>query len=408
MSQIRTTISANISEADRIKEISHIKRENTNILANLSTLEGEERAVVRSKSEQMKHLAKNYERLAELGEYQEPISHICATISRICSEKGLYGSAQLARAVLDEKYRQTEFTRHDYQNQNQQPETLPNPTVDNSFIDTAVPKVDNGNGQATHVGEDNSYYNINYSIADNIAIPGQAGFVDPLSHTIVTIDKPPEEMTVDELRQVTEARIARTRKSRETLLEDRRREKELIAECDKRKVALSPEFEQPSDEHIRAISPDSGPSEAWYVALDLWKSYGKLCDKLHRWRPPEDIQQELVDAFKADIEFLQPFIDEKYRQATPQWWVTQVKNLWHGKHGAAVMSAVGIDEKTIRKLTREQVGDRSQIDLARAIRFAAAIPKWASLWKWFMRMNQIGIAKRAYDLGPELSDRAFS
>src|SRR5215212_3141062 len=109
MSHIRTVSSAKLSEADKEREISRIKRENSNIFQNLITLEGEERAVVRSKSQQLQQLAKNYERLAELGDYTEPVNHICATISRLCEEKKLFASGQLVRMALSEKYKQTQF-----------------------------------------------------------------------------------------------------------------------------------------------------------------------------------------------------------------------------------------------------------------------------------------------------------
>jgi hypothetical protein len=51
-------------------------------------------------------------------------------------------------------------------------------------------------------------------------------------------------------------------------------------------------------------------------------------------------------AFKGEVEFYKPIIDEKYRQCTPAWWVAQIRNMWHGKHAAAIMSSTSLDEKT--------------------------------------------------------------
>src|SRR5215216_2402593 len=112
MSHIRTVSSAKLSEADREKQISLIKRENSNIFQNLTLLEGEEKVLITTKTQQIRHLANNYERLHELGDYNEPINHICATIIRLCAEKKLIASSQLARYVLPDKFKQTEFTSH--------------------------------------------------------------------------------------------------------------------------------------------------------------------------------------------------------------------------------------------------------------------------------------------------------
>ena len=413
MSHIRTISSAKLSEADKEKEISRIKRENSNIFQNLQTLEGEERAVVNTKSQQIQQLARNYERMHDLGEYTEPIDHICSTIVRLCVEKKLYASGQLARMALPERYKQTQFTSHNnsYQQQQQATETAvanpPNvdPRDTNAIFDQSMQKQD----------IDNQHYMVDYRLADilnnSAGMPPDASvFVDPTSnHLIVDTDKSPTEMTRDELRHYTEAKITQTRKVREQLLENRRREREALEECDKRKIALTPGFEGLlSQDHISAKSPDSGPSAAWESCVKLIKSYEKLADKLYRWRPPKQIQQDLVDAFEADIEFLEPFLDEKYRKCQPAWWVVQLNNIWHGKHAAAIMNSTPIDEKSRRALTREQVGDRYEEDVKRAIRFSAAIKKWASLWKWFVQMNEKGIATRAKELGPTLSDKAFS
>src|SRR5215217_5936308 len=84
------------------QEIARIKRENLNIYQNLGTL----------KSEQLIHLAKNYERLAALGDYQKPINHICADICWELSNRKLGASVSLARAILPDRYKQTEFTAY--------------------------------------------------------------------------------------------------------------------------------------------------------------------------------------------------------------------------------------------------------------------------------------------------------
>jgi hypothetical protein len=97
----------------------------------------------------------------------------------------------------------------------------------------------------------------------------------------------------------------------------------------------------------------------------------------------------------------------------------QINNIWHGKHAAAIMAACPIDEKTKRSLTREQVGDRggqlcekcqhkAAIDYNRAINFVAAQKAKVQLWWWFHEMNRKGIARRAKELNPVLSEKSFT
>ncbi|MFL6510126.1 MAG: hypothetical protein ACJ700_02945 [Nitrososphaera sp.] len=142
-------------------------------------------------------------------------------------------------------------------------------------------------------------------------------------------------------------------KSIESLLESRRRAREAREYCEQHNIPLSPEYETDNTAHISAQSPDSGPSEAYHSCLEVVQTYQKLAEKLFRWRPPAELNQKMALAFKGEVEFYKPIIDEKYRQCTPAWWVAQIRNMWHGKHAAAIMSSTSLDEKTKRALTRE-------------------------------------------------------
>src|SRR5215217_302214 len=378
----QTTISVEQQQKQQ-QEIARIKRENLNIYQNLGTLESEERIVVRSKSEQLIHLAKNYERLAALGDYQKPINHICADICWELSNRKLGASVSLARAILPDRYKQTEFTAYNaggggatttsppQQQQQEPPTTTPTTPPTTPSFDPST---------------------FDYS---TLTPPGEP-------------PKSTDLMEDSELRDYTEDLITKERQAREALLETRRRAREAREICETKKIALSPEYEQDHEPHVSAISADSGPSEAWEACLEFEQTIKKLADKLYRWRPNKQLAKDLKLAFEEEIEFYKPFIDEKYRKSQPSWWVVQLHNLWHGKHAAAIMNATPIDEKTKRSLTREQVGDKQEEDLKRALRFVAAQKVRAKLWWWFYEYNEKGIARRAKDLNPVLSEKSFT
>lgn len=372
-----TSSSVTQGKGDVEAEISRILRENQNIYQNLSMLESEERVVIRNKSEQIRHLAKNYERLAdpELDYFKEPVNHICATICRELDTRKLGASSQLARAVLPEKYKQTEFTPYNFpgggNGQDQQQEQQPQPQPSQP--------------------EQQPQFDYSTMITPEIV---QEKSIDLLEDT--------------ELRDYTEELIAKERQARELHLELKRRAREGREKCDLKKIPLSPDFEQDHEPHHSAESPDTGPSEAWEACLEFQVTIKKLADKLYRWRPPKQVAKDLKFAFEEEIEFYKPFIDEKYRKSQPGWWVTQLHNIWHGKHAAAIMNSTPIDEKTKRALTREQVGDKYEEDLKRALRFVAAQKVRVKLWWWFHEMNEKGIAKRAKDLNPVLSEKSFT
>jgi hypothetical protein len=372
-------------------EIARIKRENQNIIQNLSLLESEERIIVTNKSEQLKHLAKNYERLAELGEYKEPVDHICATICRELTQRNMWASVQQARAVLDKKYKQEEFTPHN----------LPSSQVE---LDMSVQPVDINNNDNSAW---QSYINNSNNNNPQPSFQYEQQYSSPLGSPTIP-DLPLDQLPDDKAREIAETLTADERKKREALLESRRRAREAREYCQLHKIPLSPEYATDQEPHVSAISPDSGPSEAYYACLELEQTFKKLGEKLFRWRPPQKLAEDLKLAFEEEVEFYKTFVDEKYRECQPAWWVVQINNLWHGKHAAAIMAACPIDEKTKRSLTREQVGDRQTIDLQRALRFAAAQKAKAKCWWWFHEMNRKGIAKRAKELNPVLSEKSFT
>lgn len=392
-----TAISNNNSEQ---QEVTRIKRENQNIFHNLSVLESEERIVVKNKSEQILHLAKNYERLAELGDYTRPLDHICADICwELEHNRKLSASASLARAILPAKYKQTQFIAYSHPSSS----TQQTPEIPSFEAPTTIQQQQQQQPEQQEQELEQS---------EPLLLPTTdylAHFGDALAPTAPPEPHKPTDMMDDnELRDYTESMIQKEKEIREALLETRRRTREAKEKCDLKKIPLSPEYEQSREPQISAQSADSGPSEAWEACLEFRATIDKLADKLYRWRPNKQLAHDLKIAFDEEIDFYKPFVDEKYRKCQPSWWVTQLHNIWHGKHAAAIMNSTPIDEKTKRSLTREQVGDKYEEDLKRALRFVAAQKVKVKLWHWFVEYNEKGIARRAKELNATLSEKSFT
>lgn len=104
--------------------------------------------------------------------------------------------------------------------------------------------------------------------------------------------------------------------------------------------------------------------------------------------------------------YLQPAKDEKWAQVYPEWWTTQGLNVESGKHAAGKKSAVIALSGKLRKLTREQVGDREKVvyDMAKA--HTKSVKFFHQLWDWHNHYARPRIAQRRLDLSPKLQEQA--
>jgi len=366
-------------------EISRIERENKNIMNNLFSLENEERVVVNTKSDCLRQLAKNYEKLHGLGAYKGELADICSTICEELRRRNLWASESLAHKALDSKYKRTEHTPYTVN-----PEPSPPTITTEEWVPSQSPTVH------YYYGDDTATkHNDNITSSGDFHVPKQ--------------DKPIDEMSSDELRDITENLIKTERKATENQRELRRRRRDYLTECIKRKVALSPEYDQLSREpHISTEVDESGISEAWEALEDLKEILTKVQDKVWKFKPDKKMAKMMAEAIREEIRFWEPVADEKYRKDQVSWWEVQLDNIWHGKHAAAIMNATILDDKTKRSLTREQVGDKAEEALLRAIRFAAAQKMKMAFHLWYIERVEKPIAKRAKDLHQVLSEQSFT
>ena len=414
-------------------EVSRATKEIPNIYNNLKLLESEEKTIWGAKTEQIRQLAKDYEILQQGGIYKEPVNNICATICVELRKMNLWASESLAHKVLDQKYKQSEFTpAHTGDNTSTIVPPLEPSQTDNNFISTT----------GTVTPDQSHYYYANASATDQMFPtynnPNQEVQIDYL------LSKPhnlTDRMTAEELRNHTEQLIDADKKAAETHRELRRRKKDFLEKCIKNKIPLSPQYENLTEnqEHISTPHGEIGISEAWEALEDYKKTIEKVQDKLYYFKPPPKIAKMMARAVREEIEFWRPMTDEKFRKDMESWWVVEIDNLVHGKHAAAVMNATIIDEKIKkalindpenkidpssvtpeikellvkegiikRNLTREQVGDKALEVMQRAIRFAEAQQMKRDFRMWYVNEIEPRIGERARELHRTLSDKSFT
>lgn len=380
-------------------EISQITRENRNILSNLIQLEKEEIALERTKSDCLRQMARNYEKLIELGSLVIKVNEICSYLCKLMRTNNLFRSESLAHKVLDAKYKMEQFDP--FQNKRQ----------DSYNFDTRVPDSKTGfiNNNGEILPEQSNFYYSNESAAGELEPTyDEPNHHVPIDYLLQKHKKPLSDLSNDELRDATERLIAAERKATEVQREYRRRKKENLIECTARKVALSPEYEQNNEPHISTEFSETGISAAWEAVEEFKELMTKLQDKLYKFKPPARMAKLMAIAVREECEFWRPMCDEKFRKDSLSWWEVECDNLWHGKHAAAIMNATVLDDKTKRSLTREQVGDRSEEALQRAIRFAAAQKMKIEFHKWYISKVEIPIAARAKKLHSVLSEKSFT
>jgi len=373
------------SEVER--EILNIEKENNNILNKLSILENQHIAVLKSKSDALRQLAKNYERLSELGVYKEPISHICSTIREILRTRNLGATEDLAWKALDSKYKQEQFTNYTseassiYNNQQQDSNIIIDPPV--------TPATVTGD-----LENDSRFF-------ESFKEP------TPQQQHQFLLKKPVTQMTPEELKEATESLLAVEKVTRERERELKRRKREMLEKCEQKQIRLSAEWTK-KDDHISTQTDDSGPSVAYYKVLEFAELLEKVAEKMFKFKPSKEMAEKIAYAMDEEMEFWKPMADEKFRKDTISWLITEMDNLWNGKHAAAMLNDTLVDEKTRRTLTREQVGDKWEPVIHQALRLQTAFKYKLEMHKWYMEEMEKPIAKRAIDLHPKLAEYSFT
>lgn len=86
--------------------IREIYIDNKNILDKMGNIEKREHDLLVKKYECILALARNFEKLHQLGDYKEPLEAICSTIVRLVrDERGFFTSERLIRDILPYHYK---------------------------------------------------------------------------------------------------------------------------------------------------------------------------------------------------------------------------------------------------------------------------------------------------------------
>jgi len=224
------------------------------------------------------------------------------------------------------------------------------------------------------------------------------------------VSKPIDEMTNDELRQVTERTILSEKQRREQLRETARRSEYLLEECDHRKVALDPEVIKPKDPPISATSLESGESLT-YHALDRYeKAIGRAKLKMHKYKPTPELDKKFAKAIDTMVEVWAPYADEKFRKDILSWFLIEADKCIMGKNASAKRNATKFTpeiQKLLnilkRDLTREQVGDNFLPMVELAAKVLETQGDILAMHLWFFSIVEPEIAKRVVKMNPKLS-----
>ncbi len=401
--------------ANAEEEIQRLNTENQELVKTLESIEHQEKVHVETKTEVLRKLAANYERLHELGEYKQSVNYICTTICEDLRERGLWASESLAHKILDKKYLRTEYDPTKYGNREyygSQSTTAWPQTLEN-----IMPEPDSNNMYAYKITKDlenqqqeqqkHPMYDIDY----------------PLLKQADNLPKPPKEvfkLSRDELRDFTEQTLKVEKKFTERQREIRRRRRELVAECIKKKVALAPELDKNRQTHISATSEKSGLSEAADAIDEHIEMWEKVKEALIKYQPDEEMAQKIAYYLRAENEFLKPWADQKYRKDSISWHIAELENVWYGKHASAKKTktileeaqldenGVVLDKELFRCLTREQVGDKLESVIRQALMLQRAFKYKIEIHKWYLNYPEKRIGLRAHQLGPILSEKSFS
>jgi hypothetical protein len=373
-------------EEDKARQIELLNRQNKNIVQELKNIHPQERELFMRKRGYIDQLASNFKQLHELKAegFEGPITHISQEIYAFCRkpENDVPITSRWIQHVLPDAYKL-----------NKGPKGPFNPHNEDGELEDEDPEL--------FPEEDAAVLEQEEAVQPN-PIWGRA--------QEQTIQKPIDEMTNDELRSITERTILAEKQRREQLRETARRSEYLQEECEHRKVALDPEVIKPKEPPISATSLDSGPSLSATAAGELKMAWGRVENKLLKYRPPPDLDKKIAAGLRVQVELLQPYADEKFRKDIPSWFKIEADKCIMGKNAAAKRNATKFDpeiQKLLnilkRDLTREQVGDNFLPMLELAARVLETQDTMLVLNLWYLSVIEPEIAKRVVKMNPKLS-----
>jgi hypothetical protein len=373
------------SSEEKSRQIELIYRQNSNIIQELKSMHPQERELFLKKRGFIDQLASNFKQLHTLGEYKEPLSTISHAVHELCKKNNVPISWRWIQMVLPSEYKnmvhavyhgpKKEEVDDSGIMEDENPELLPEEDIDVATKEEEV--------------KPNPIW----------------GRTEEL-----LIHKPIDEMTGDELRNITERTILSEKQRREQLRETARRSEFLQQECETRKIALDPEIIKPKDPPISAISQDSGPSLT-YTALKRYEAaIGRAAEKVHKYRPPPELDKKFAAAINTMVEVWAPYADEKFRKDIIAWFLIEADKCVVGKNASAKRNATHFTpevQKLLnilkRDLTREQVGDNFLPMLELAAKVLEQQGDILTMHLWFLNIVEPKIAERVVKMRPKLS-----
>lgn len=367
---------------EKSRQIEQLHRNNALMVENLKNLHPQERELVLAKKGYIDQLGRNFKRLHELGAIDKPLSSISMEVYSFLKANDVLITQRYVQMLLPKEYKmETKPAGQNRSNieydimEDENPELLPEEDVDMlSREEELKPNPIWGRAEET------------------------------------LIQKPIDEMTNDELRQVTERTILSTKQKREDLRETARRSEYLQEECEHRKVALDPEVIKPREPPISAVSLDSGPSLSSTAAGELEQAWGRVKNKLLKYRPPPDLDKKIAAGLRVQVELLEPYADEKFRKDILSWFKIEADKCRMGKNASAKRNATKFSpeiQKLLnilkRDLTREQVGDNFLPMLELSARVLENQDTMLVMNLWYLSVVEPEIAKRVVKMNPKLS-----
>lgn len=367
---------------NKSRQIELIHRQNKNIVQELKNMHPQERELFLKKRGYIDQLASNFKQLHALGAYTKPLTSISLDVYTFLKDNDVLITQRYVQMILPKEYKiETKPAGQNRSNieyeimEDENPELFPEEDID------------------TLAEEDEIKPNPIWGRAEE-----------------QLIQKPIDEMSNDELRQVTERTILSEKQRREQLRETARRSEYLQEECEHRKVALDPEIIKPKEPPISAQSLDSGPSLSATAAGELKMAWGRVENKLLKYRPPPDLDKKIAAGLRVQVELLEPYADEKFRKDILSWFKIEADKCIMGKNASAKRNATKFSpeiQKLLnilkRDLTREQVGDNFLPMLELSAKVVENQIWYLVLNLWYLSVVEPEIAKRVVKMNPKLS-----
>jgi len=371
-----------------------IRNDIENLASKFIDLDDEEKKILRTKKSLILEIADKFERLHEIGEFPLPIYRIGGQVLRYLQIKGYNINEDYVGEVL--KSNQPQYLNISASENNND--------INNSYQDMGNPDIDIKNYQRKVMEAVQVLKTVNWKMMKRDQIQ------DIHSSSFEIVD------SVEDF--VSDNNISTTRQSDEYIPSFDSQELDPF----KDPVITDRPFEEPR------VSNLSSATHELANALEYLQKIVKANAKMMEAYPPDPADHELevkgsqmilgwASWFKEVLAVcFKSGTDRKYRRSIFEWVkIAQDENDW-GKHAASSKNpyiAKFVDPKTgqwkeeIRKLTREQIGDKSPKVKEFTNKFYKLIPEGISIIRWSEKYLNPFTNGESVKLGPKLSDRSL-